>query len=217
MIQDAETELRDQYFQYWIHHMYDFFMAAIGRYESRALVTSNLVKVKVRLDQKSTTYLRRADTIFNGLESIGGFYESLKHIGILLVFYFRGRLFTSSFLRQLYQVDPEKLPTKLSVPQPEGMIQVVESDSKIDDNYIKRILDYMLLRTRLNYYYYEIFHYLFTCRFLKRSRHPKSLIDRRHRLYAIGLEKLERELDVVNIIKNLRQLRIMTRFVLTSD
>lgn len=49
-------------------------------------------------------YGRVADTIFTGMEAIGGFFESLMHIGILFVFFFQERLFKSSFLRQLYLV-----------------------------------------------------------------------------------------------------------------
>lgn len=44
-------------------------------------------------------YGRVADTIFSGLEQIGGFMESLMHIGFLLVFFFQERLFKSSFIR----------------------------------------------------------------------------------------------------------------------
>jgi hypothetical protein len=61
-------------------------------------------RVRVILDIKAVTYGRVADTIFSALEAIGGFYESLMHIGILFVFFFQERLFKSSFLRQLYQV-----------------------------------------------------------------------------------------------------------------
>jgi hypothetical protein len=52
-------------------------------------------------------YVRVADTIFSGLEAVGGFYESLSHLGILFVFFFQERLFKSSFLRQLYMVNSE--------------------------------------------------------------------------------------------------------------
>lgn len=55
--------------------------------------------VKVRMDSKQITYGRVADTIFSGMETIGGFYESLSHVGFLLVFFFQERLFKSSFLR----------------------------------------------------------------------------------------------------------------------
>jgi len=47
-----------------------------------------MASVKVRLDPKTAIYGRVADTILSGLESIGGFYESLMHIGILFVYFF---------------------------------------------------------------------------------------------------------------------------------
>lgn len=61
-----------------------------------------MAAVKMRLDQKYVVYGRLADTIFSGLETIGGFYESLIHIGMVVVFFFQERLFKSSFLRQIY-------------------------------------------------------------------------------------------------------------------
>lgn len=98
------------------------------------------------------------------------------------------------------------------------MVKVAEKPGKIEDNYLKRILDYMLLRKRLTYDYYEIFHYVFTCRFLfKPKKNPTNTTEKRHTLYRLGHEKLKQELDIINIIKNLRQLRLMTRFLLSSD
>jgi hypothetical protein len=49
-------------------------------------------------------YVRYTQSIFDGLEAVGGFIESLMHIGTISVFFFQVRLFKSSFLRQLYQV-----------------------------------------------------------------------------------------------------------------
>lgn len=98
------------------------------------------------------------------------------------------------------------------------MVKTAEKEGSVEENYIKRILDYMLLRTRLTYDYYEIFHYLFCCRWLfNRTKSPTNITDRRHALYDKGYEKLEQELDIVNIIKNLRQLRLMTRFLLNNE
>ena len=90
--------------------------------------SKNLASIKVRLDQKTVLFTRKADTIFNGLESVGGFYESLSHIGLLLVFYFRDRLFRSSFLRQIYQVDAEVVPPRVVVPSPEEMVREAEKE-----------------------------------------------------------------------------------------
>jgi hypothetical protein len=53
-------------------------------------------------------YGRISDTLFEGLEQIGGFYESLHHIGFMLVFFFSQRLFISEFINSLYQVQSPK-------------------------------------------------------------------------------------------------------------
>jgi hypothetical protein len=79
------------------------------------------------LDSKEITYGRVVDTIFSGLETVGGFYESISHIGLLLVFFFQERLFKSSFLRQLYQVDAETIPPTVKVPASVEMAQEADS------------------------------------------------------------------------------------------
>lgn len=101
----------------------------------------------VRLDNKSIVYGRLADTLFNALESIGGFYESIRHIGLLAVFFFQERLFKSSFIRQLYQVDPEKVPPKVKVPLPTQMASEIDKHSTVQEPYLKQVLDYFLLRS----------------------------------------------------------------------
>jgi hypothetical protein len=64
--------------------------------------------VIVRLDDRTVIYGRVADSIFNGLEAIGGFYECLHHIGVLIVFFIQERLFKSEFIKELYQIPSEK-------------------------------------------------------------------------------------------------------------
>ena len=44
--------------------------------------------VSLRLDMKQITYGRVADNLFSALEEIGGFHESLMHIGFILVCFF---------------------------------------------------------------------------------------------------------------------------------
>jgi hypothetical protein len=47
-------------------------------------------------------------------------------MGLMLVIFFQKRLFMSSFLRALYQVDAEKVPPKVKVPDADTMIEKVE-------------------------------------------------------------------------------------------
>ena len=50
---------------------------------------ANLVaSVVVSLDRCMFYYGRHADTVFEGLEQIGGFYESIHFIGFIFVFFF---------------------------------------------------------------------------------------------------------------------------------
>jgi hypothetical protein len=107
-IEDASTELLDDIFAYWRLTAEKFFHIQNVKFSSQNLFRGAsgrkpiLAQVIVKLDQKLVIYGRLADTVFTGLESIGGFYESVSHIGLLLVFFFQERLFKSSFLRQLY-------------------------------------------------------------------------------------------------------------------
>lgn len=72
-----------------------------------------------------------ADTVISGMETIGGFYESLIHIGMVLVFFFQERLFKRSFLRQLYQVDAEQIPTKVKLPPTEEMVKEADNGEDV--------------------------------------------------------------------------------------
>jgi hypothetical protein len=47
-----------------------------------------MASVKVSLDSREIIYGRVADTVFSGLETCGGFYESIIHIGMIFVFFF---------------------------------------------------------------------------------------------------------------------------------
>jgi len=97
------------------------------------------------------------------------------------------------------------------------MVKEAESKGEVQENYLKHILDYILLRTRLEYGYPEIFHYLYRCRCFGLKKHSESQLDRHHMLYQKGNHKLEKEMDVINIIKQIRQLRLMSRFLLTKE
>lgn len=106
-------DLRDDYFAYWQLKEYQY-VEVSGRHVSPkyqdlskqgSVVRASL---SITLDKRSLLHGRIADSIVSGLESIGGFFESLMHIGLLLVFFFQERLFKSAFLRQLYQVPTGK-------------------------------------------------------------------------------------------------------------
>lgn len=97
------------------------------------------------------------------------------------------------------------------------MVNLVDAEKKVEESYLKQTLDYLLLRTRLNYGYKEIFHYILYCRCFGLKKESPSIIEKRQVLYQKGNHKLERELDIINIIKGVRQLRLMSQFLLTKE
>ena len=76
------------------------------------------------------------------------------------------------------------------------------------------ILDYLLTRSRFIYGYKELLHYLTRCMCLRKPKKHMSKFDRSHLLYKKGNEKLKRELDVVHLIRSIRQLRLMASVLL---
>jgi hypothetical protein len=108
----------------------------------------------------------------------------------------------------------------MGVPPPEEMVNDANTCEHITDDYIKKIWEYLKRRTRLAYGYTEILHFLLRCRCFgglnkrKVSHHGK---DGQHLLYERGNLKLKRELDIINIIKQIRQLRLMSQFLLTKE
>jgi hypothetical protein len=93
--------------------------------------------IDVKLGDKIVIYGRVADTIFSGLESIGGFFHSVTNIGFVLVFFFQERLFKSSFIRQLYQVDAEVIPENVKVPNSEQMVEEIAQTRVVEESYLK--------------------------------------------------------------------------------
>ncbi len=49
------------------------------------------------------------------------------------------------------------------------MIKIANNNESIDEDYIKKILDYILLRIRFKYGYKEIGHYLFNCMCIRKN------------------------------------------------
>lgn len=98
-VQEATTDIYDYYVQYWQEKT--FSLATIPKVQQSMINSNSNLKahVRVRLDHKYATFGRVADTVFSALESIGGFMESLMHIGFLLVFFFQERLFKGAFIR----------------------------------------------------------------------------------------------------------------------
>lgn len=215
-LQTAKTELLDHIFKYWEKTSYKFVeVNDVKRNQYKHIPSKDKVlgTVKLRLSSKSVVYGRVADSIFSGLEATGGFYESMHHLGVLLVFFFQERLFKSSFMKQLYQVPSDIKPENKNI-NVQSMIKIVNNSESIDEKYINKILDYILLRIRFKYGYKEIGHYISNCMCLRKNHKTAIGQDKSHLFYEKGEKKLEKELDVVNLVRSIRQLRLMAQVLL---
>jgi hypothetical protein len=96
-IQPSKAELLDEIFKYWekTNLKFGHVIDSVNNDVSYRRTGNTLFSLRIRLDDKSATYGRVADSIFNGLEATGGFYECLHHIGVLIVFFIQERLFKS--------------------------------------------------------------------------------------------------------------------------
>lgn len=164
-----------------------------------------------------TMYMRNADTLFSGMEAIGGFFESLMHIGLLVVFFFQERLFKSSFMRQIYQTAQLSKGVKIASKKfdEEELVETVNQSEVLEDTFLRNLLNYILLRDRFRYGYKDLVHYLSNCLCIRtRDRKNTNENMKKHVLYDEGNKKLEYELDVVNLIRSIRQLRLMAQVLL---
>ena len=108
----------------------------------------------------------------------------------------------------------------MKIPDSEKMISEIAATKVVEEDYLKKVLTFVLLRARLIYGYTEILHYIFRCVcFRKRPKHlsEEPTLHRRHHIYHRGNQKLERELDIINIVKSIRQLRLMAQILLSPS
>jgi hypothetical protein len=116
------------------------------------------------MDQKRVVFGRVAENLFTGLESVGGFYESMMHIGVMFVFFFQQRLFKSSFMRQVYQIPVTAVSSEpVRKYHEDEMTSHIDANDVLDESFLKTMLNYILTRTRFRYGYKDIFEYLTKC------------------------------------------------------
>jgi hypothetical protein len=90
------------------------------------------------------------------------------------------------------------------------MVQTLKEKLELDDTYLKSILDFVLLkRARFSYGGRQILDYATRCFCIRPHSTLTTLRNKDHFLYHKGNEKLKRELDIVNLVRSIRQLRLM--------
>jgi hypothetical protein len=88
---------------------------------------------------------------------------------------------------------------------------------------LRQVLDNLIKRKRFRYSYKEIIEYLLQCICLRKLKkpNPEESIDKSpnnvNDLFEKGNKKLGRELDIVNLVRAIRKLRLMAEVLLTPS
>jgi hypothetical protein len=92
-------------------------------------------------------------------------------------------------------------------------MEIVGKTEETGENLTHKILAFLVAkRARFIYGYRHLLDYMSRCVcFRNKAKMRKEESVKRHYLYEKGNEKLKRELDIVNLIKTLRQLRLMAQ------
>ncbi len=95
------------------------------------------------------------------------------------------------------------------------MMKDADVQETLPESYFKVVLDYVRLRQLFKYGYREIFHYIFHCLCFRKGSFKKGYKEyTKHNQYNKGTKKLEHELDVVNLVREIRELRLMSQVLL---
>jgi hypothetical protein len=95
------------------------------------------------------------------------------------------------------------------------MVEVIEENEKLGTSYFKKVLDFLILRrTRFSYSLKDVVGFLSACLCFRGKNYLRDFDDKAHFIYYKGNEKLKRELDIVNLVKSIRQLRLVAHVLL---
>lgn len=94
------------------------------------------------------------------------------------------------------------------------MVNYVNDMNELDDTFMKKVLDFVVFkRERFKYGYRHIINFMARCLCIR----PKNITkysEKEQFLYFKGDKKLSQELDIVNLVRSIRQLRLMAQVLL---
>lgn len=105
-IRQNEAEFEDNYIQIGFPDEREFYQVAMNThsFESES-GGGDILSIYFRYDKNSDIYNRQIYSLGELMGEAGGFYGALLAIGSIFIFIFSERLFVSSVLKQIYQID----------------------------------------------------------------------------------------------------------------
>eukprot|EP00347_Sterkiella_histriomuscorum_P019663 403340763 len=113
----------------------------------------------------------------------------------------------------------ENLPTEEEIRQREYAQQkIFKHKKKVKGEDVDNLLVSFLSRMRFNYTLKLIFQYITRCMcFRDLSKHRNKKFYKKHYLYQKGEEKMNQELDVIQLVKTLRKFRLFAQAMLSQN
>ncbi|CAI2383865.1 unnamed protein product [Moneuplotes crassus] len=197
--------------------------------------------IYIRFDPYRDQYDRRVFSFGDLMGQVGGIYEVLLLTGMLVVGIFSERLLISSILNKIYQIDKtrEKQIVKnkntmaktfplnmLNTGKNFGksrkeLVRAIEEETppaNKRDIFMNKIKHNMQSRSKFRYGYREIFGYIFCCAWIRPKRKMrKNALLRKQVYFKNGSMKLKEELDCISVIKSIRQLKVISRILLSRQ
>ena len=237
------------------------------------VVEHEFLSIFMRLESTAETYDRRVYSFGDLLAQVGGIYQSVFFVGVIFIGIFSERLFISSILRKIYQLDTireNQIKKNKNVnqnkdkneyvdqehPEPRSSQSVhlsdikMENEDEIDPNeadMVKKSLSHtinlvdgkekgsakdedrkrrifeslkfiLFNRELFKYSFKDITEYILWCVWCRKSKnYRKNPKYRKHAYYKAGEDKLQRELDVMSIIKAIRSLKLINKVLFTKE
>jgi hypothetical protein len=105
-IRKNEAEFEDRFIQLGFPNEKEFFQVVshTDSFESEPSA-GDILTIYFRYDKNADKYERQIFSLAELLGQVGGFFGSLLTIGSIFIFIFSERLFFSSVLRKIYQID----------------------------------------------------------------------------------------------------------------
>ncbi|CDW79323.1 UNKNOWN [Stylonychia lemnae] len=114
-------------------------------------------------------------------------------------------------------VTNEMLESQPAEEKPDELINKIHIKSKLTLKDINQLFTEVLTRKRFKYTFYQMISYISNCIFLRKKKHLKnSPTTIQHFLYHKANQRLEQELDVVNLVRSIRKLRLLAKVILSQ-
>ncbi len=90
----------------------------------------------------------------------------------------------------------------------------LKNKSKLEENDVQNVLMNLIKRRRFKYTSSDILKYVFKCLCMRKIKKQTEKL-KKHFIYDKGAEKLQEELNIITLLKTIRQVKLLTQVLLS--